>query len=470
MSFSSRLLLLLALLSACVTPTPTLRSRARGRASTRDAVAPLAAAPLVSVTAPGALAEVTVPAHVARALLPRHKVAGNLRNPRGLVRLPDGALLVAEAGTGAPDDLLSGGIVKLALGADGRFGERRLAQVLLAGQPSKNILEIVRRDEVFGMGGMATGQGRVFASLAFFGGPSTVFALDGLDIETWTTTSMNINDLTYDAGRKRWFAVASTTDEIVELKQGRGSERVVKLLPLASGQDAVPAYLEHDPRTGELLVSLFSGSPEGEEGGQGVELVPRAGGIVAVDPDQKSVRWVVRGLSVPTDLQITSEGNLCVLEFCDAFLDPAASFEQLFAAPSHGGFRRFSGRLLFIDRVAKTTTVVADGLDAPTNLLLADGALYVAQGMGTPGRPIPIASASAGRSAPSGARAKSRSAPSGARAKSRSAPSGARAKSGAASVLARLSGSCVSRPDTVKNSAISITGVDTRCGRSPSCQ
>lgn len=333
-----------------------------------------------------------MPVEVERAPLPREKVAGGLRNPRGMIQLADGALLIAEAGTGAPDDLLSGGIVKLSLGSDGRFAERRAAQVLLSGQPSKNILDIVRRDEVFGMGGMASGEGRVFASLAFFGGPSTVFALDGSAIETWTTTSMNINDLTYDPGRKSWYAVASTTDEIVELKPGRGAERVVKLPPLESGQDAVPAYLEHDARTGELLVSLFSGSPEGEEGGRGVELVPRAGGIVAVDPDRRSVRWVVRGLSVPTDLQITPAGNLYVLEFCDAFLDPAASLDQLFAAPSHGGFRRFSGRLLYIDRGTKTVTVVADGLDAPTNLLLSGGALYISQGMGTPGRPIPVAS------------------------------------------------------------------------------
>jgi hypothetical protein len=32
---------------------------------------------------------------------------------------------------------------------------------------------------------------------------------------------------------------------------------------------------------------------------------------------------------------------------------------------------------------------VAQGLDAPTNLTLANGYLYVAEGMGTPGRSIP---------------------------------------------------------------------------------
>jgi hypothetical protein len=57
--------------------------------------------------------------------------------------------------------------------------------------------------------------------------------------------------------------------------------------------------------------------------------------------------------------------------------------------PSHGGFRRFSGRLLRIDRKASEVSVIAEGLDAPTNLVLVGDALYVAEGMGTPGRQIP---------------------------------------------------------------------------------
>ena len=33
--------------------------------------------------------------------------------------------------------------------------------------------------------------------------------------------------------------------------------------------------------------------------------------------------------------------------------------------------------------------MIAEGLDHPTNLMLSGNALYVAQGMGTPGRQIP---------------------------------------------------------------------------------
>jgi hypothetical protein len=198
-----------------------------------------------------------------------------------------------------------------------------------------------------------------------------------------------LNDVAYDPTLRQWFAVSSTTDEVVRLHAGGGSERTVKIPPLPSGQDAVPGYLTYDSRGGELLVSLFSGSPEGEEGGTGVELVARAGGIIGVNPATKQFHWVVRGLSVPTDLEIAPDGSIYVLEFCDAFLDPVATRAALFERPSHGGFKRFSGRLLRIDRDRAEVTVVAQGLDAPTNLALGAGALYVAEGMGTPDREIP---------------------------------------------------------------------------------
>jgi hypothetical protein len=61
----------------------------------------------------------------------------------------------------------------------------------------------------------------------------------------------------------------------------------------------------------------------------------------------------------------------------------------MFARTSHGGFRRFSGRLLKIRRDNGAVSELARGLDAPTNMVLSGKALYIAQGMGTPGRMIP---------------------------------------------------------------------------------
>lgn len=332
---------------------------------------------------------IEVPAQPARALLPRHVIASELSNPRGMLLLSDGDLLVSEAGTGAPGRA-DGRLLRLSdRNHDGDFLDPDERRVLLDGQPSKNILDVVRRDEVFGMAGMAEGDGHVLVALAFFGGPSTLFEVEGDRVTPWSTTHGNINDVTYDPKLRAWFGVSSTSDEVVRLQPGRGSDRVLKVPPLPSGQDPVPAYLSYDPITGAELVTLFSGSPEGEEGGSGVELVPRAGGIIAVAPADKSLRWVVRGLTVPTDLAIAADGAIYVLEFCAAFLDPIPTREALTAGPSHGGFKRFSGRMLRVDRVRREVSVVAEGLDAPTNLTFGKDALYVAEGMGTPGREIP---------------------------------------------------------------------------------
>ena len=239
------------------------------------------------------------------------------------------------------------------------------------------------------MAGVAQGGGATLVSLAYFGGPSKIFRVDGEDVVEWSQVFGNINDLEYDPKRDAWVGVSSSSDEVVRLQAGRGSQRILKLPPMIDGQDPVPGYLRHDARTGDLLVSLFSGSTEGEEGGEGIELLRGAGGIVRIDPDTGAMRPVVTGLTAPTDLEIGPDGRLYVLEFCSHFEDPVGTRADMWKAPSHGGFRRFSGRLLAIDRDTGATTVVAEGLDGPTNLALHGRDLYIAQGMGTPGRPIP---------------------------------------------------------------------------------
>jgi hypothetical protein len=337
-------------------------------------------------------AAIDVPLEPTRALATRRIVARGLLNPRGMQLVADG-LLVSEAGTGDPASAKTGRLIKLVdANGDGDYLDKGEKRVLLDGQPSKNILEIVRRDEVFGMAGMdqgvASGEPATMVALAFFGGPSTLFAVRGDRVEPWGKTHGNINDVAFDSKRSKWFGASSTTDEVVELLAGSGSQRVLKLPTLASGQDAVPGYLRHDPISGDLLVSLFSGSPEGEEGGEGTELVPRAASIVRVDPDRKTAVPFITGLTVPTDLELDEAGAVYVLEFCDAFLDPVGT-RQAMAKPGHGGFRRYSGRLLRIDRSTGAVQVLAEQLDAPTNIARAPGGFLVAEGMGTPGRTIP---------------------------------------------------------------------------------
>ncbi len=322
-----------------------------------------------------------------RRLVPRERVATGLANPRGMLVREDG-LLVSLAGDGDPSKGDSGALLLLRdRNGDGHFEDEQM--VFLDRQPSRNVLDVVRRDEVFGMAGIAEGGGRTLASLAFFGGPSTIWTVEGTQVVEWSRVFGNINDLAYDPTRDVWFAVSSSSDEVVRLQPERGSVRIKKIPSLAGGQDPVPGYLRHDPVTGDLLVSLFSGSTHGEEGGTGLELVAGAGGIVRLDPDDGSLRWLVTGLTAPTDLEVGPDGRLYVLEFCRRFEDPVGHREALWARTGHGGFRRFSGRLLAIDRGTGTVDIVAEGLDGPTNLAIDGSTLYVAQGMGTPGRPIP---------------------------------------------------------------------------------
>jgi hypothetical protein len=342
---------------------------------------------------PSAAGVVDVPVTPPVALLPRQRVAGKLANPRGLYMRPDGSLLVSIAGTGDSANPMTGGIVELRdHDHDGDMDDDGERKWLLEQQQSRNLFDLVRRDEVFGMAGMSQG-GRsgndVLVALAFFGGPSKIFRIDGESVSQWGETHGNVNDLDYDARRQAWVGVASTTDEMIELLPGGKSQRVAKFAPLKSGQDAVPSNIHFDVKTGDVLVTLFSGSPEGEEGGEGVELIPRAASIVSVHAESHDYQPVVTGLTVPTDLEIGPDGSIYVLEFCDAFLEPVSSREQMFGGTLHGGFRRFSGRLLRVDRTTHAVSVVAQGLDAPTNLLLADGYLYISEGMGTPGRSIP---------------------------------------------------------------------------------
>lgn len=325
-----------------------------------------------------------------RTLRPRTVVSTGLLNPRGLYSLQNRDLLLAEAGTGDPAAPMTGTLSRLSdTDGDGRFAGQGERVALLTEQPSKNLLDIVRRDEVFGLAGMDQAQDYLLVALAFFGGPTKLLEVRGDAVREWGVTHLNINDVAFDPVLQQWFGVSSGSNEVVRLLPGRGTERVLSIPPLAQGQDAVPGYVTFDPRSQRLLVSLFSGSVLGEEGGSGVELIPRAGAILLLDPEQPRLERVVTGLTAPTDLVVAADGVIYVLEFCDAFIDPVADRSALQGGPTHGGFRRFSGRLLRIDRSRGEVSVLAEKLDTPTNLAIAGTDLYIAQGMGTPGREIP---------------------------------------------------------------------------------
>jgi len=332
-------------------------------------------------------AAIAIPPSPSRDIAPRQLVADHLNNPRGMLVAARGTLLVAQAGRGLEDDPFTGSLTRLAdTDGDGYF---ETPEDLLSAQASTNLLELVRRDEVFGLAAIATGGGDTLVSAAFFDGPSQIYRLQGHEVGDWATVPGNVNAMSFDTRRGQWLGVSSSTEQILRLAPGRPGEEILRIPDLPQGQDPVPGYLLFEPATGDVLVTLFSGSPLGEEGGDGTEIVKGSGGVIRVNPDTGDFHWVVAGLTAPTDLALDGQGRLYVLEFCDDFLDPLTSREDMAHGVSHGGFRRYSGRLLRIDLDGGEVTVIAERLDGPTNLALDGNTLFIAQGMGTPGRMIP---------------------------------------------------------------------------------
>ncbi|NRA32057.1 MAG: hypothetical protein HRU17_01835 [Polyangiaceae bacterium] len=339
-----------------------------------------------------AASEWTLPKMPPHELKPRVRVASGLVNPRGLYETEAGVLLVSQAGTGNPNAPFTGSLSEFRdRNHDGDFDDPGERTVLLGRQFSTNILDIVHRDEVFGMAGIAGGGAKMVVTHAPFDGASSLFLLRDKQVSKWSEIEGTLNDIVFSAQRSEWFAVSSSSDEIIRINDAGHASQLLKLPKLADGQDAVPAYIDLNPQSGKLLISVFGGSPVGESAGDGTELVPSSGSIIEMDPQSFKWRPLLVGLTAPTDLAVSADGTIYALELCDSFLDPTPDRKSFSRGVSHGGFRRHSGRLLRIEAKRHSVTVLATGLDTPSNLLLSGNQLWISQGMGTPGRRIPNA-------------------------------------------------------------------------------
>jgi hypothetical protein len=189
------------------------------------------------------------------------------------------------------------------------------------------------------------------------------------------------------------FVTESTLNQLVEIELGAGDRHEIVVFPsLESGQQAVPAGLAVDPRNGDVLVALFSGVALRDDG----TFIPFVAGdskVVRVDPHTGSVVDEIIGLTTAVDVAIDEFGNVFVVEMAADYaglFESGADLEDPNISLRHGGYVRFSGSVTVYPREGGPPRVLADGLDAPTNITLAhDGALYVSTGQGTPGRPIP---------------------------------------------------------------------------------
>ncbi|MBV4458424.1 hypothetical protein KVG96_10720 [Pseudomonas sp. COR58] len=327
-----------------------------------------------------------IPAQPREALRPQTIIAEGLLNPRGVCAQDDGSLLLAEAGSGLPDEPFSGRISRLR--PDPRNPGAYLPRETLAqGFRAMNMQARMLRDEIMGLSDIALGDGRCLASLTDYVEGSKLLDLQYSPPEPVCHSRGNLNALCYHPTRRSWLAVKPDTNQLVEFRPGQEERVLVQLPELEQGQEAVPVTLVHEPATDAMLISLFSGELHGDPDRKGTDFADKAGQVIRVWPDSGQIERLIDGLQLPTGLALTPEGDVLVLELCDRLQQPLTA--DWHGEPRHGGFTRFTGRLLRCDLKTAQVTVLARDLDTPSNLCVLPDAVLISEGMGLTGRPLP---------------------------------------------------------------------------------
>jgi hypothetical protein len=92
------------------------------------------------------------------------------------------------------------------------------------------------------------------------------------------------------------------------------------------------------------------------------------------------------------DVATDESGNIFVVELTTWWATPVLTYSfDLYdpsGPPDPGGYARFTGQVTMYPVDGGEPIILADRLDAPTNITYHDGSLYVSVGQGTPGRPI----------------------------------------------------------------------------------
>jgi hypothetical protein len=324
-----------------------------------------------------------------------------LQNPRGVALDAEGGLLVAEAGTGNdPVDVRqqSGKLTRfIDRNGDGDFTDPGETEPWFEHLASYNAMNVYAtgRDEVSGPSDVAVhNDGRVFLSVD---GGFEEFSLWEISpsgsIGRNLSARSNMTGVGLAPNADTIFATESTLNQLIEVTLETADRRdIVEFSTLDSGQQAVPAGLAIDPRNGDVLVALFSGVAQADDGSF-IPFVPGDAKVVRVDPRSGRVVDEITGLTTAVDVAIDGLGNVFVVEMASdhaELFDDGADLHDPDAVPRHGGYLRFSGRVIMYPADGGPPRVLAEGLDAPTNITVGDDdAVYVSTGQGTPGRPIP---------------------------------------------------------------------------------
>ncbi len=327
-------------------------------------------------------------------------VLTGLSNPRGVVVLSDGSLMVAEAGTGkntVDPQKWSGKLTHFHdTNNDGDYSDEGERTVWFQHLPTYNALSEYStwRDEVSGAGDLLHHtDGHLYLSVD--GGHDRI----GLyEISPYKRMGRNLSALSNMTGiafsrdHSQIYVAESTANalSVITIADGVGL-KVAQFGALASGQQSVPTGVAVDPRNGDLLVALFTGSLVVD--GETIAFVPGDSVIVRVDPENGAIEDAVLGLTTAIDVAVDGDGNIYVVEMTSGPADPIEPTHDLFDPDQparHGGYLRFTGRVTRYAPDGSEAYLLAEGLDMPTNITLVSPAeLYISTGQGTPNRPIP---------------------------------------------------------------------------------
>ncbi len=343
------------------------------------------------------------------------RIAGSLNNPRGVAVMPDGRLLVVEAGSGTDqsgEEVTGSGQISLFedKNTDGDYDDTGERRPLLTQFPSYNSLTEFNtgHDEVFGLSDiLMLDNGRIlFTKDDPFAIPSRNRGEEGFYGETgvyeisedFSETSLfikrsaTLNALVYDPQRETFYVTESGYNRIMSVTLAADEPAVVAQLDfLAHEQQPVPSGIALDSQTGDILVALFSGFVH-DYFGTSISFLPGDSKIVRINPTTGTVTDEITNLTTAIDVATDPQGNIFVVELTTGW--PPTSMPKDFdlyaldAQPDPGGYARFSGRVMLYPADGGAPVILADNLDTPTNITYHAGKLYVSSGLGTPWRKI----------------------------------------------------------------------------------
>ena len=324
------------------------------------------------------------------------ELAHGLHNPRGLIPLTNGDLIILEAGTG--EQLVGQHSGKISRWSDvdqDRQVDPSERTFLREDLYSYNIMEVFNpsRDEVVGLGDGLLRNDQTLIYTRDTGRETTeVVQLDLDDLSEIVLIERPgvVNSITLSTDQQTLFLAESTLNQIGAYHFESGYEEILLFDVLENQQQAVPTGLTLDAE-GNLIVSLFSGQLWAYYG-ETISFMPGDAKIAKVDLTSRTYEYIAEGLTTAIDVVTDRDDNIYFLEMTTAWPSNLISRDfDLYnenSPPDPGGYMRNSGRLSVLVAESQQIQTLLENLDLPTNLSLADQQIFISTGQGTPGRKV----------------------------------------------------------------------------------